>query len=544
LIPLATQEVYDYVIVGGGSAGCVLASRLSEDRGSSVLVLEAGVRDVNLVFRIPMATMNIGGKYDWMYPTEPDPSRGGKSEAWAAGKVLGGGSSVNAMFWARGNPGDFDGWSQLGCEGWSYADVLPYFKKAETFDGGADEYRGGVGPQSVSRLRVSHQTTDLFVKSAEAAGHMFNADYNGRSQEGVAYSQYSQKNGLRANTASSYLARAQFRGNLKVRTRSEARQVLFDGKRAVGVEYQHGDRVSQATARREVVLSTGSYASPKLLMLSGIGPADELRKHGIEILVDRPEVGRNLQEHPYTAMMFEVNVPTLNLDMRPTMMVKHGLNFVFRRRGPVTSGGVHSVVFGRVSSESALPDYELLFAPFSVASDPDTHDVHEMNLSPVPSVMVTPSVCHPHSRGAVTLRSADPADKPVIELKVMGDARDVATLTAACRTVRAIFGSDPLKPHVERELVPGDAVNTEEEFEAFLRGASFIGNHPVATCRMGGDDASVVDPALRVRGVEGLRVIDASVIPTLISGHTNAPTIMLAEKGAALIRSESATRPD
>jgi choline dehydrogenase len=540
------RDDFDYVVVGGGSAGCVLANRLSEDRGTRVLLLEAGGSDWSPLFRIPIGTMKIGRQYDWCYESEPDPSRAGRTPQWAAGKVLGGGSSINAMFWSRGNPRDYDNWARDGALGWSYDEVLPYFKKAETFDGGANAYRGGDGPQDVSRLRVTHEMTDVFVAGAQQAGHRELADFNAAEQVGVSLAQYSQRRGLRASTSSAYLKRARWRRNLVVRTGANATRVVLDGTRAVGVEYQRNGKSSTVRARREVILAAGAIASPRLLMLSGIGPSDELAAQGIATRVESPGVGSNLQEHPYAPMMFGVTVPTLNVDTTSvTAMIRHGIDFLVFRRGPVTSGAVHAVVFAKTDPSIDVPQTEILFAPFGVmgaTSENDdgheevAHDVHDMQLSAVAAVTVYPSVLHPKARGRIRLRSADPADPPVIEHEMLSHDEDVRALIRSCRAAREIFGTEAMKPFVATEMMPGNAVNTDEEFGAFFQMASFGGFHPAGTCRMGSDTGAVVDPELGVRGVDGLRVVDASVIPTLPSGHTNAPVIMIAERAADLIR--------
>jgi len=546
------DESFDYVIVGGGSAGCVLANRLSEDRSIRVLLLEAGGADWSPMFRIPAGTMKIGGQYDWQYPGEPDDSRTGSPTVWPAGKVLGGGSSINAMFWSRGNPRDFDAWAASGCTGWSYDDVLPYFKRSETFEGSGDGFRGKDGPQHVSPLRMAHPLTDVFVEAAGQAGFAFNADYNGARQEGVSYAQYSQKRGLRDSTSRAYLSRARLRRNLTVWTGAVARKVVFEGTRAVGVELVRGRRgVQTVRAAREVLLAAGAFGSPKLLMVSGVGAAEELRRHGITVVADRAEVGRNLQEHPYAPMMYGVTIPTMNVDTSPLALVKHALNFAIRRRGPVTSGGVHAVIFDRLAPDAPLPEIEILFAPFGVSSGTEeqedegefSHDVHAMKLAAVASATVYPSVAHPVGRGTVRLRSANPDDAPVIDHRMLGDAADVATLMAAVRKVREIFGTEAMKKYVANEMLPGDAVNDDAELEGFLRAACFGGNHPVATCRMGGDEDAVVDTELRVRGVQGLRVIDGAAMPSLITGHTNGPIVMMAEKASDLIKAARASAP-
>jgi choline dehydrogenase len=541
------SSTYDYVIVGGGSAGCVLAARLSEDPSVRVLLLEAGHRDWSPLFRIPIGTMRIGKQYDWAYDAEPDPTRMDRVATFAAGKVLGGGSSVNAMFWARGNPGDYDRWAVEGAEGWAWADVLPYFKKLESYDGGGDAYRGGRGPQHVSQVRVRHEMTEHFIEGAVEAGHKRLEDFNGSNQIGVSYSQYSQRRGLRDSTSSAYLRRARWRRNLTVRTLATCTRVLFDGKTATGVEYRKRGRTRRARAEREVILAAGALASPKLLMLSGIGPVEQLSAHGIQTLVDSPFVGKNLQEHPYAPMMYRVTKPTLNVDTTsPKAFVKHGLNFLLFRRGPITSGGTHAVVFARPDSVFNIPQTEILFAPFGIEGLTVTdeqgqtadvqHDVHNMQLAPEAAVTVYPSVLHPRSRGEVRLGSARPNDPPVIDFRLFDDPYDAEALTQSCRAVREIFATKALKSYVVAEQLPGDAVSTDQDFENFFKVASFGGFHPVSTCKMGNDTEAVVDTQLKVKGVNSLRVVDASVIPTLPSGHTNAAVIMIAEKAADMIR--------
>jgi choline dehydrogenase len=554
-------ESWDFVVVGAGSAGCVLAHRLSADSAHRVLVLEAGGEDRTPFIRVPAGLQKLSTKYDWRYAAEPDESRNGIVDNWAAGKVIGGSSSVNAMLWVRGHPADFDHWADLGCTGWDYRSVLPYFRRAERFEGGSDEFRGGDGPQCVAPMRVRHVLTDAFVDGASQVGHRVNGDYNGATQEGVARGQLSQRRGWRHSTSRAYLAPARRRHNVKVITGAFVSRVRVEDGRAMGVEYRDRTGSHFASAGRQVVLSAGAIASPKLLLLSGIGPAADLAGLGIDVVADRPGVGRNLQEHPYAAMAYAVNVRTLNQELSPLFALRHGLDFVLRGRGPITSSAGHALVFGHLD-DGPRTDYEIIFAPFGIRGGDDVtadaadapvdgdetayqalarrraqyrHDVHEMQLTKTASITVYPSVLHPVARGKVTLRSADPADLPVITHELVGEPADMQALIGACKTAREIFQSPAMKSYVIGEELPGPSVESDAEWESFLHGFSFRGNHPVGTCRMGSDDESVVDPSLRVRGVEGLRVVDASVMPTITSGNTNAPTIMIAEKAADLL---------
>ena len=524
---------WDYIVVGAGSAGCAVANRLSANPGTRVLLLEAGGLDRSLYIRMPAAIIRAIGnpRLDWCYRAEPDPSRNGRVDLWPAGKTLGGSSSINGMLYVRGAAGDFDRWAAAGCNGWSYADVLPFFKRMESAPLGDDRYRGHSGPVRTALLRSTHPLAHTFVQAAVEAGLTLNDDYNGATQEGVAYTEVNQQRGRRYNAALAYLHPVRNRRNLTVRTRSECRRLRIENGRCVGVEYRKGTGLHRAEAGREVILCAGAIASPRLLMLSGIGPAGQLREAGIAVVRDLPGVGANLQEHPEGMVGIDVNVSTYNTEINSWKIVLHGLNWLLFGRGPATSPYPHAVAFIRSTPDQPGPDIQVQLGPYAFSFSEEGVIPYQR-----PAISAAINVSYPRSRGNIRLRSADPEAPPVISHALLADEDDTDRLIKGCRAVREILNGSAFAPYRIGERLPGPDVQSDDEWRDYLRRTAFLGYHPVGTCKMGNDALAVTRPDLTVRGVDGLRIADASVMPSLTSGNTNATVMMIGERAADFIQ--------
>ncbi|SDM99205.1 GMC family oxidoreductase [Vreelandella arcis] len=526
------QEAFDYIIVGAGSAGCVLANRLSENPAAKVLLLEAGGADWNPWIHVPVGyfkTMHNPAT-DWCYVTDPDSGINGRRLQWPRGKVLGGSSSLNGLLYIRGQREDYDDWAAEGNSGWDYDSVLPYFKKSECQERGADPYHGTKGPLKVSDLRLRREIAERFIEAAKAAGIPENRDVNGASQGGVGYFQQTSYKGIRCSTAKAFLRPAQKRPNLTVIKRAHCQRLLLEGKRVVGVEYRRGDQREQVRARLEVLLSSGAIGSPQILQCSGIGDPEHLKEVGVECWHALPGVGENLQDHLQVRLVFQTRCRTLNDEVRhPLKKLAVGTQYLLTRTGPLTLAASQVCVFTHSREGMDRPDIQFHMQPLS--ADKPAEGVH-------PFSAFTSSVCQlrPTSRGSIRITSPDPAIYPSIQPNYLSTEEDCQVAVDAIKVARRIAEQAPLASVITEEYVPGAQYQSDEELLEAARQYSQTIYHPAGTCKMGHDPMAVVDDQLRVHGLEGLRVVDASIMPMIVSGNTNAPTIMIAEKAADMIK--------
>ena len=540
-----SNEIFDYIVVGAGSSGCVVAARLSEDPGTQVLLLEAGGRDNHLYLKMPLAFLKAmpDPRFNWTYWTEPEPHLDGRRMPLPRGKVMGGSGSINGMFAMRGHPQDYDQWAQMGAKGWSFADVLPYFRKSENSWRGEGPYHGADGPVQVRPIDSPHLLHEEMMATAEAAGFATTEDLAGAHPEGFARGEQTvDDRGRRVSAATAYLKPAAGRRNLDVRSGVLVRRLVFEGKRCVGVEIETGGEPKVVRARREVIVSGGTYNSPHLLMLSGVGPPAHLKDHGIAVLHDSPGVGRNLQEHPTGTLEFNAAARMTFLNqLRWDRIALNTLRWALTGSGPMATQVNSCNVVIRTAPHLERPDLQIMVNPIRFDAMPWFPGIRAVQEHVFWAGLVQ---LHPESRGWVELKSADPRDIAAMTLNLMAEEADREQMRRAIRTARKIYNTPPMAGLLASERTPGVAVDSDDELDAFIRASCYCAQHPTSTCAMGMGERSVVDAELRVIGVEGLRVADASVMPTVPGGNTNLPAIMVGEKAADLIRGRSLPRAE
>ncbi len=531
------SEHFDYIVVGAGSAGCVLANRLTASGRHRVLLLEAGGRDNHMWIHIPLGFAKLfdNAKVNWRYASEPEPELNNRKIIQPRGRVLGGSSSINGLLYIRGQHEDYDHWRQLGNAGWAFQDVLPYFRRAEDQERGADELHGTGGPLSVSDVCEPHPLCEAFIAAAEQSGIPRNDDFNGPTQEGAGYFQLTAKNGRRWSTAAGYLKQARQRHNLKIELNALATRILFSGQRAVGIEYRQGEATRTAYADGEVILSGGAFNSPQLMQLSGIGPADLLRSHGIQVVADMPGVGSDLQDHLQVRMQFRCTEPITANDVINRWRHRYGagIRYILTRKGLLSVGAGYAGAFFRTRPDLETPDVQIHFLIFST-------ETAGAAVHPFSGFMASVCQLRPQSRGFVRIKSADPGMPPAIQPRYLSARNDCDTIVAGLKQLRKVMGQPVMRKLIAEERSPGENIASDADLLAYARNTGTTVYHPTSTCRMGPDANAVVNERLRVHGFERLRVIDASIMPALVSGNTNAAAIMIGEKGSDMVLKDAA----